>query len=106
MDPEAVKLFYIFGIGVVLSLVVGFYCILTTRNLIRALIGVEILAKAVTILIILAGRVSKQIALAQSLAITMIVLEVAVIVVAVGIVLCVYKRADSIETTNLRNLKG
>ena len=106
MDPNAIKLFSIFGIGVVLVLVVGFYCILTTKNLIRALIGVEVLAKGVTLLIILAGYVSKQIALAQSLAITMIVLEVAVIVVAIGIVLCVYKRTDSIESTNLRNLKG
>lgn len=106
MDPNAIKLFSIFGIGVVLVLVVGFYCILTTKNLIRALIGVEVLAKAVTLLIILAGYVSKQIALAQSLAITMIVLEVAVIVVAIGIVLCVYRRTGSVETTNLRNLKG
>ncbi len=106
MDPAAAKLFCLFGIGVVLTLVVGFYCILSTKNLIRTLIGIEILAKAVTILIILAGYVSHQIALAQSLAITMIVLEVAVIVVAVGIVLCVYRRTDSIETTNLRNLKG
>ena len=41
-------------------LVAGLYCMLVTRNLIRALIGVEILTKAVTLLIILAGYVTGQ----------------------------------------------
>ena len=45
----------LFGIGVVLMLIVGFYCLLTTRNLIRALIGLELLTKGVTLLLI-AGR--------------------------------------------------
>jgi len=31
---------------------------------------------------------------------------VAVIVVAVGIVLCIYKRTDGIETSSIRQIKG
>jgi NADH-quinone oxidoreductase subunit K len=106
MNPDLIPLFSLFGVGVILTLIVGFYCLLTTRNLIRALIGLEILTKGITLLIIVAGYVSGQSALAQSLAITMIVIEVAVIVVAVGIVLCIYRRTDGIDARSIREIKG
>jgi multisubunit Na+/H+ antiporter MnhC subunit len=106
MDSQTAFLFSVFGIGVVLTLVAGFYCILTTRNLIRALIGMEILTKAVTLLIIVCGYVGGRVGLAQALAITLIIIEVAVIVVAVGVVLCIHKRTDSIDVAEVRELKG
>jgi multisubunit Na+/H+ antiporter MnhC subunit len=106
MDSEAAGLFSIFSIGVVLTLVAGFYCILTSANLIRALIGMEVLIKGATLLIIVAGKVAGRLALAQALAITMIIIEVAVIVVAVGIVLCVHKHSGSVDAKLLRNIKG
>jgi multisubunit Na+/H+ antiporter MnhC subunit len=106
MTPEAAELFAIFGVGVVLTLVVGFYSLLTTKNLIRALIGLEILTKGVTLLIVVAGRVSAQTGLAQALAITLIVIEVAVIVAAISIVLCVHRNTGSVDSTQLRNVKG
>ena len=99
-------LFEIFGVGVILTLIVGFYCVLVTRNLIRALIGIEVLTKAVTLLLILCGYVSKQLGLAQALAITLIVIEVAVMVVGVAVVLCFHRRTGSIDASDLRTLKG
>jgi NADH:ubiquinone oxidoreductase subunit K len=87
-------------------LVVGFYSLITTRNLLRALIGVEILMKATTLLIIVTGYVSGQVALAQALAITLIIIEVAVIAVAVGVVLCIYRHNKSLDATFFTNLKG
>ena len=106
MNAETTMLFATFGIGVVLTLVAGFYCVLTTRSLIRALIGLEILTKAVTLLIILAGYVTGRTALAQALAVTLIIIEVAVIVAAVSIVLCLFKHDNNMDATMLRNLKG
>lgn len=99
-------LFALFGIGVVLTLVAGFYGLVTTRNLVRALINLEILTKGVTLVLILAGYLSRRMALAQALAITLIILEVAVIVVGVGIVLCIHKRTGEINAELLRNVKG
>ena len=101
-----IELFSIFGIGVVLTLIVGFYCILASDNLIRALIGVEILSKGATLLIIVAGYVTGRTALAQALAITMIIVEVAVIATAVGVVLCAFRHTGSIHASSLRNVKG
>jgi NADH-quinone oxidoreductase subunit K len=106
MKPEMIPMFSVFGIGVVLTMIVGVYCMVATRNLIRALIGLEILTKGVTLLIILTGKVSGQMALAQSLAITLIVIEVAVIVVAVSVVLCIYRRTAGIDARSIREIKG
>ena len=101
-----ISLFLLFGLGVVLTLIVGIYCVITTRNLVRALIGLEILTKGVTLLIILSGYAAGRVALAQSLAITLIIIEVTVIAVAVSVVLCVFRRNKTIDATAIRNLKG
>lgn len=95
-----------FGIGGVLVLITGFYSILVSDNLIRTLISVEVLTKAVTLLIIVAGYLTGQKGLAQALVITLIVIEVALMVVAVGVVLCIFKRQRSIATDTVSNLKG
>jgi multisubunit Na+/H+ antiporter MnhC subunit len=106
MNGDTALLFSTFGVGVALTLIIGFYCVLTTRSLIRVLIGLEILTKAVTLLIILVGYVTGQMALGQALAITLIIIEVAVIVVAVSVVLALFKHDRDIDATALRNLKG
>ena len=89
-----------------LLIVAGFYCILVTRNLIRIIIGLEILTKAVTLLIILGGYVTGRTALAQGLAITLIIIEVVVMVVACGIIVNVSRRNSSLDAGKLSNLKG
>jgi NADH:ubiquinone oxidoreductase subunit K len=75
MSIEALQIFWPFGLFVVMLFIIGIYCILITFNLIRALLGVEILIKAVTLLIIIAGYVSGRTALAQAIVITLIVVE-------------------------------
>jgi len=98
--------FWMFSIFVILLGVTGAYCILITVNLIRALLGLEILIKAVTLLIILAGYLTNQSGLAQALVITLIVIEVVVMVVAGGIILSIFRQHKSIDSRNLTELKG
>lgn len=52
MSAENVKLLEIFVPFIVMLLITGFYYILATRNMIRILLGAEILTKAVTIAIV------------------------------------------------------
>ena len=106
MPNEMSQLFWTCGIFAVLLFIIGFYCLLATFNLIRALIGVELLIKAVTLLIVVAGFVSGHMALAQALVITLIVIEVVVMTVAAGVILNVYQHNKSLDVRNLRNLKG
>jgi NADH-quinone oxidoreductase subunit K len=106
MIKDILPVLSMYGISVALVLIIGMYCVLTTRNLVRALIGMEVLIKAVTLLIIVAGNVAGRVALAQAMAITLIIIEVAVIVVAVGVVLCVHRCHNSIETGTVKQIKG
>ena len=86
--------------------IAGVYCLVMTRNFIRVLIGLELMTKAATLLIIVAGLAAKRMALAQSLAITLIVVEVVVVSVAAGIVLSVFRLDESLDIRKSRNLKG
>jgi NADH-quinone oxidoreductase subunit K len=96
----------LFWIAIVLLFITGIYCLLVTRNLIRILIALEILTKGVTLLLIAAGYATGQMSLAQSLVITLIIIEVVVIAVAAGIVIGLHKYNDTLDTRKLRNLKG
>jgi NADH:ubiquinone oxidoreductase subunit K len=102
-NAEILKLFVPF---IILLLIVGFYFILATRNLIRVLLGVEIITKAALLAIILAGYVTNNVAFAQSLAIIMIIIEVFVVAVAAGIIIQIYKKTGSVDARNIRNLRG
>ncbi|MDD5005435.1 MAG: NADH-quinone oxidoreductase subunit K [Candidatus Omnitrophica bacterium] len=106
MNTEVMRLFWSYGLFISILCIIGFYCILVTYNLIRALVGLEILIKAATLLIIVAGYITGHEALAQSLVITLIVIEAVVITVAVGIVLGIRSHNNSLDARKIRNLKG
>lgn len=106
MSAEVIHILWSFGIFVVALSVIGIYCVLATFNLIRALIGLEILIKGVTLLIIVAGYMTSNEALAQSLAITLIIIEVVVITVSVGVVVGIHAHNKSLDSRKIRNLKG
>ena len=99
-------MFLTFGFFVVLTLICGLYCILVTRNIIRTIIGLEILIKAVTLLMIAVGYVTGRTALTEAMVITIIVIEVIVAAVAGGIALRVFRCNNSLDITELKRLKG
>jgi NADH:ubiquinone oxidoreductase subunit K len=106
MVNDMSQLFWMCSIAGFLVFIIGIYGLLVTFNLIRAIIGLELLTKSVTLFLILAGYVTGQTGLAQALAITLIVIEVVVIAIAVGIVLCVFRHNRTIDAQLLRNIKG
>ena len=89
-----------------LLFVIGFYCIIVTHNLIRTLIGLELITKAVTLLLVIIGFATDHMALMQSYIITLIIIEVVVIAVAAGIIINVAKQTGSIDARNLRTMKN
>lgn len=93
-------------IAVILLLVIGLYTLLVSRNLLRMLIGFEIMAKGVTLAIVSAGWLNGKAALAQTLAITVIVVEVVFIAIALAIVMLIQRKKGSLDVRKLTNLKG
>jgi len=106
MGIELSQIFWLFLTFFILMLIEGFYCITMTYNLLRVLIGLEILIKAVTLFIIFAGYISGNMALAQTVVITVIVIEVVVVVIAAGVILGFFREYDSLNVRNARNMKG
>ena len=100
------ELFLVFLIAVALLLVTGIYCLIVSRNLMRILLSIEILAKGITLLMIVVGYVTGNMAQAQAYVLTIIVIEVVLVVVATGIVLGIYRETDVLDTRKLNNLKG
>jgi multisubunit Na+/H+ antiporter MnhC subunit len=100
------KAFLEFAFFVIMLSLSGVYCILATRSLMRTLIGLEMLIKAVTLLIIIAGYSAGCPGLAQAVVITLIVIEVIVVAIAAGVILCIYRESGSLDVRDLKKLKG
>ena len=92
--------------GVVLLLVVGFYGLLITRNLIKIVLVLQILVKAVVVAIVLGGKASGNLGLGQSLAATVIVADTVVAVVALALAVQVRRRVGTLDLAEISSLRG
>ncbi len=91
---------------VALLFVIGVYCLLTSRNMIKLLIGLEVMAKAAVLSFIVAGWARQETFLSQALVITFIVVEVCIVAVALALVINAYRNTGSLDVRNLARLKG
>jgi len=88
-------------ITVVLLYIIGFYYLITTHNLIRILIALEVLTKGVTLTLIYVGKLTGQMAAAQSMVITLIIIEVVVMATAAGIIIGIFRSTDSLDVRDI-----
>jgi multisubunit Na+/H+ antiporter MnhC subunit len=89
-----------------LFLLIGLFAMLTSRNMLRLLIGLEIMAKSVVLTFIMAGYARGETYLTQSLVITFIVVEVSLMAVALALVINAYRNTGSLDIRGLAKLKG
>ena len=106
MMDTAVQTFFVMAGACLLVFVMAAYCMVTARNMIRILIGVELLTKSVTLLLATGGWLSGRVALGQTLIITLVVVEVVIIAVAAGVVIGAHGHTGSLDANGLQNLKG
>ena len=85
---------------------VGFYGLLTVRNLIKLVIMLQMLVKAAVLGMVLAGRVSGQLNLIQNAAITVIVVDTIVAVVALAFAIQIRRQVGTLDVRDLASLKG
>lgn len=93
-------------IGVVSLLGVGLYGLLITRNLIKLVMVLQILVKAAILALVLAGNVGGNPGLGQSTAVTVIVVDTIVAVVALALVVQVRRRIGTLDVSQITTLKG
>ncbi len=93
-------------IGVLGLLGIGLYGLLISRNLIKLVIALQILVKAALLGLVLAGDMSAQINLSQSLAITVIVADTVVAVIGMALAVQVRRQIGTMDVTALSKLRG
>ena len=93
-------------IGVVGLLGVGFYGLLVSRNLIKIVLCLQILAKAAILVLVAAGQANGQIDLGQSLALTVIVADTIVAVMGIALGVQIRRRTGTLDVRELSSLKG
>lgn len=93
-------------VGVVALLGVGFYGLLITRNLIKIVMVLQILIKAVILALILAGKLSGNLGLGQSTAATVIVADTIVAVVGLALAVQVRRRFGTLDVPKISTLRG
>ena len=104
-----------------LLLLIGLYCIITKKNLIKIIIGLVIVEYAVNLFLVLLGYKTGGHApiinlaapkwiyvdpLPQALVLTAIVIGLAVLALTVAIALRIYERYGTFDITQIRRLKG
>jgi NADH:ubiquinone oxidoreductase subunit K len=93
-------------IGVVGLLGAGFYGLLVSRNLIKVVLALQILAKATLLALVAAGLASGNVNLGQSLALTVIVADTLVAVVGIALGVQIRRRTGTLDVRELARLKG
>jgi NADH:ubiquinone oxidoreductase subunit K len=100
MDPLILVL-----IGLCGAAGVGLYGLLASRNLIKLIVALQILAKSAVLALVVAGSASGKINLSQSLAITVIVVDTVVAAVGLALGVQVRKLFGSLDVSNLSTLR-
>ncbi|MBE3072936.1 MAG: NADH-quinone oxidoreductase subunit K [Acidobacteria bacterium] len=91
--------------AVLVLVAVGLYGLLVTRSLIRVIVALQILVKGAMVALLLAGRLSGQVETGQSLALTVIVADTIVAVVALSLAVQVRKHFGTLDVQALTTLK-
>ena len=91
---------------IVILLAVGIYCLIARKNLIQLIIGLEVIAKAVTLLFVLGGFLQGNEQISQSIVITIILIEAIVAAVAISLIVVANRHADSLDIDLFRRLRG
>jgi NADH-quinone oxidoreductase subunit K len=86
-------------------LAIGLYALLITRNLIKVVIALQIMVKGAMLALILAGRLAGQINLGQSMALTVIVADTIVAVIALALAVQVRRHFGTLDIQALSTLR-
>ncbi len=101
MTPATILL-----IGVLGLLGVGFYGLLASRNLIKVVVALQILAKAALLIFMAAGVSNGKMNLSQSLAITIIVADTLVAVIGIALAVQIRRQTGTLDVKELSKLRG
>lgn len=95
----------ILAIGIVALLGVGLYGVMILHNLVKLVIALQLLTKAAALALVVAGNMTGQIQLGQSMALTVIVADTMVAVVGLALAVQVRRHFGTLDVRALSTLK-
>ena len=90
----------------VLLFLIGLFCLLTRRNVIKQVIGLKIMLQGVTLSLVHAGHVCGDVRLVETMVISALVVETVVIAIALALIVNVFRHYPSGDIDLLDRLRG
>jgi NADH-quinone oxidoreductase subunit K len=84
---------------------IGLYGMMLIRNMIKIVVALQILVKGTMLALVLAGHLSGQLHLGQSLALTVIVADTIVAVIGLSLAVQVRRHIGTLDIKSLSNLR-
>jgi NADH:ubiquinone oxidoreductase subunit K len=93
------------AVGVLGLLGIGMLGLLVTRNLIKVVVGLQVLVKGALLALILAGKLSGQVQTGQAITLTVIVADTIVSVIALALAVQVRRQFGTLDLQALSTLR-
>ena len=90
----------------ILLVMVGVYMLILYRNLLRLIVGVEVVSKGVTLVFLAAGVYRQDIGFIQALLVNFIIVETVLAAIMLALVVGAHKIYRSLDIRNLSKLRG
>jgi len=91
---------------IVLLFLIGLFCLLTRRNIIKQVIGLKIMLQGVTLSLVHAGHLRGDVRLAETMVISALIVEAVVIAIALALIVNVFRHYLSGDVDRLNRLRG
>ncbi len=91
---------------VAMLFLIGLFCLVTQRNVIKQVIGLKIMLQGVTLSLLHAGHVLGDMNVAQSMVISALVVETIIIGLALALIINIYHHYPSGDIDHLKRLRG
>lgn len=101
-------MYNVYWIAVLFLFSLGIYTTIFRHNLIHLIIGIEVMAKALCLGVLVAGAAHGAgiFRVSEAMVITIICIEVATTAIALSLLVSAYRQTGSIDIASLRRLKG
>ena len=90
----------------ILVFLLGLYLLISYRSLIRIMLGVEVISKGITLILLAAGLHRLNVDMVQPLLVTFIIVETILAAVMLGLVVMAHKIYGSLDIRLQSKLKG
>ena len=89
-----------------LLFMIGLFCLLTRRRVIKQVIGLKIMLQGVSLSLIHAGHVCGNVQMAETMVISALIVETIVIAIALALIVNIFRHYPSGDVDDLNRLRG